>query len=280
MSEHSSVYPVYFYPAGELLDQEVVAALPGLMAEIQAYTSAQLGGPTFSVATPRVVEGLWPKEHYLDGYTWGRILEDIAFQKATPNGCSGPVNGPDPHSITIVFAHTSIARHNGGTPCGGYVGPYGGLDWRWAGDGGGIAVMGEASLNAHLGRPHPWYENTGWIIHELYHCFTLAHSLLCEGLIIDPLGRTLEPVDCALDIMWSQHAYPNARLGNTLTNPAVATMLGHPLVDLSGVEPLDPIPSLPSPDDGIIPEPAEEPSYDSPKPGKRVAWGRKGGRPK
>lgn len=277
---------VHFTPADVQREQAYVAAIAPCFREIQAWLSVQLGGPTFSFAEPVVVTGLEPAAFYAPPDSpnvglavWGSVLQEIAARGIAPDSCSPP------YHVLAVF--TRGLPGNGGTPCGGFTHPKTGL-WPYAGDGGGLAMFPEESLHAFMGREHPWFENTGWIIAEaVMHGLTIPHPRVCEvgvGAEISSYdGQPLRAVDCAKALNWSQHAYPNVVLLDDVQNPEKLTLQGHRLIDLPGVPGATEPPAEP-PMPPVEPPTEPPPEPEEPKPAKRDkpprgGWGR-GGRPR
>ena len=251
----SSLHIRYFYPNDVTLDPLVAERVTQVMAHVQAWYASKLGGRTFSLSAVEVVKGTRRAAFYQP--VWGNVFRELASLNLVPNVCSGPINGPDPYGINVVFTHESLDV-NGGTPCSSLLGADGVTSW-FVADGGGLAMFSEGAL-----------ERLGQIIHEIGHALSLPHTSFCQG--IAPGHEDYEA--CTKAIMWSAWNDEDGGFVNDPRAPEIATLLRHPLIDITITAPTEPAP--PSPPD---PTPVAEPccTEDPSKPGKR--WGR-GGKPK
>ena len=200
------------------------------MAELQSWYQNKVG-KTWSHRSVQVVKGLENTAYYTQQpYNWGRILDDLATQRNAglvdfPDSCSPPYN------VAVIFVHhESLGVFNGGTPCGGIAGPGGATGYPaesgwYAGDGGGLSMYSEHSMNTFMGlEPDNWWENAGWIAHEIGHGFTLPHPMQCMLDSSTPY--------CATALMWSQWTYPDATLLDIPEAPEISTLQNHPLFDI------------------------------------------------
>ena len=259
----SSVNVRYFYPNDVPLDPLVAERVTQVMAHVQAWYASKLGGRTFSMSAVEVVKGEQPAAYYQP--VWGQVFRELAVRKLVPNVCSGPVNGPDPYGINVIFTHASLDV-NGGTPCSSLLGPDGVTSW-FVADGGGLAMFSEGAL-----------ERPGQIIHEIGHALTLPHTSFCEGIAPGhPDYGT-----CTRAIMWSAWNDEEGGFVDDPRAPEIATLLRHPLIDITipvetAPEPLPAPTPEPVPTPTPTPEPCPEPECtgDPSKPGKGRGRGKR-----
>lgn len=261
-----SVNVRYFYPNNVTPDPLAAVNVTRVMTEVQAWYAARLGGRTFSLSQTKVISGLEPAAYYQEPAVWGNVFRELAARNLVPNVCSGPVHGPDPYGINVVFTHESLDV-NGGTPCSSLLGSDGVTSW-FVADGGGLAMFSEGAL-----------ERPGQIIHEIGHALTLPHTSFCEG--IAPGHKDYGT--CTRAIMWSAWNDEDGEFVDDPRAPEIATLLRHPLIDItipaspSPAPTPEPVPEptpIPTPEPDPCPEP--ECTGDPSKPGKR--WGRGGRR--